>query len=596
MELQLIEWLRAINAAALAGPAATSTTSSTSTTQTTVLPPPLTTTTTSDDTTSSPSGGVDRVIQPGEHFPNGFTVPAGETWAFAPAAQVTTAGNVVVEGILRMHQPDPSAQQRLTFVDVDPSKFKGGDTHSVLESDTGLWLVNNGALDAQGAPKTGWTHLQGAVRSGARSIDVVDATGWRVGDEIVITPTLPVSSSGHWTASDRRVVTSVDGNKVGVDEPLRHDHPKVADRWTAEVINLSRSVLIEGTPGREAHIISLHQGMHASGPVGHRIRFVQLRHLGPAKKESRGLVGVTGRYPLHFHHSGTSSDGVLIEGVSAHDCNNHCFVSHRATGITWRDCATHATLATPYWWDPGQSSERIVYDRCIASEAKPDNVSEKYSLTGFSAAQTDDAFTSVMRGCVASGIAGNWHGSGFFWGNNNVGVWTFEDCLAHNSDMAGIRVWQNSGEHHLIDRFVAYNCQQFGITHGAYNNTYQYHGASLHGCGTGIRVSATSATDGPHRQEWHDIVVTECATHMELIDAAVNSSAPTDFRRLAGVDTVLVKSSHKERHHWDFTDCGLQPDAFRVESRAGDFRIRTQDGGAAWQLGPNGDWVSIPGF
>src|SRR5690606_4250906 len=47
------------------------------------------------------TAAVDRVLEDGEHFPDGFTVPAGETWALADGAQVTTAGNVVVEGTLR---------------------------------------------------------------------------------------------------------------------------------------------------------------------------------------------------------------------------------------------------------------------------------------------------------------------------------------------------------------------------------------------------------------------------------------------------------------------------------------------------------------
>jgi hypothetical protein len=585
-ERELVELIRSINAVALAGPPPTTTTTSTTTTTTVVAPPAMTT------TTAGPQAiDVARWIADGEHFGNGFTVPAGETWAFVPGAHVTTAGNVVVQGTLRMHQPDPGAQQRLTFVDVDTRRFVGGDTHSVQETDVGLWLVDDGRLDLRGAPKAAWSRLTGAADRGARTIEVADASGWVPGDEVVVTPTAERSVREYWRAWDRRVITAVTGNLVALDAPLTHAHPVVEGTWTAEVLNLSRSVLIEGSPGREAHIMSVHQGMHASrSPVGHVLSHVQLRHLGPSRRDSAGReLGVPGRYALHLHHGQETTNGMVVEGVVAHDCRNHCFVAHGSNGVTFRDCITHDTLETPYWWDPGDVSDRVAYERCVASGASIDGGQERFKLAGFFAARTSQRLTSAMRGCVATAIGGP-DAAGYFWDNGSAGVWTFEDCVAHNIDINGIRVWQNSSQVHPIDRFTAYRCGT-GIEHGAYSNGYQYHRPRLHDCAIGARITAVTRTDdGVARQEWHDLEVTNCPLPLHVIDAAVDPSGPTDFRRCS-VGRVVVEATHTtQAKHWDFTDCGLAPDDFEVRSRAGRFLLRTQDGGSAWRLESSGDW------
>src|SRR5690606_12753115 len=254
--------------------------------------------------TEPAAGEPDRVLADGEHFPDGFTVPAGETWALDDGAQVTTAGNVVVEGTLRLHQADPDRTMRLTFVDVDESAFVGGDTHEVLDTDVGLWVVGAGRLDARGAPKPAWTRLTAPAAAGDRRITVEDATGWRPGDEIVVTPTAPRSDEEHHTRFDRVAVAAVDGTTVELEAPLEHDHPVVADRWHAEVINLTRSVVIEGTPDHRAHVIHLHQEMHA--PADFRaasIAWVELRHLAPNQPNDRHEpTSVERRYALHWHH------------------------------------------------------------------------------------------------------------------------------------------------------------------------------------------------------------------------------------------------------------------------------------------------------
>lgn len=544
---------------------------------------------TSTTTEAPPTAGPDRVLAHGEHFADGFTVPAGETWALADGAQVTSAGNVVVEGTLVLRQPDPARRMRLTFVDVDESAFVGEDSHEVLPSDVGLWVVGAGRLDAQGAPKTSWTRLAEPAAAGAREIVVADATGWRVGDEVAITATAGRASEGFAAASDRAVVASVSGTRIGLDRELSHEHPTVNGQWNAEVINLTRSVVIEGTPDHKAHVIYLHQGMHAPAdfrvaPLAH----VELAHLGPTTVSDRDEpVSFVGRYALHFHHADQTTEGAVVEGVVAHDCGAHVFVPHAANGITFRNCASHATVGDPYWWDPFTSSDDVVYDTCIASHVEVDG-RDRYTTNGFFAAQSDVALSCVMRNCVAAGVQGPDSG-GFFWNNDSVGVWGFEDCLAHNIEHNGIRVWQNASLVHPVDRFTAYNCHT-GINHGAYANAYQYHGAVLHDCDIGLRVTAVTAADDGSLMEFHDVTVTNADTALILEDAPVDASGPVDFRRCR-FDDVVVNATHGDSSKgWDLVDCGVTPDDITVESLSGEATLRVQAGGEAWQTESGDDW------
>ena len=164
--------------------------------------------------------------------------------------------------------------------------------------------MGRGALDLAGAPKLAWTRVTGAVGRGARTITLqADPAGWRPGDEIVLAPTQSPTSEGFAAAFDRARIRSISGRTVTLDQPTTHDHPALdvgADVGggrvqTAEVLNLSRNVGVEGVAGRRAHVF-----VRSSRPQA--IRAAELRHLGPRKfsrDDANGPVTafVKGRYP-----------------------------------------------------------------------------------------------------------------------------------------------------------------------------------------------------------------------------------------------------------------------------------------------------------
>jgi hypothetical protein len=94
---------------------------------------------------------------------------------------------------------------------------------------------------------------------------------------------------------------------------------------------------------------------------------------------------------------------------------------------------------------------------------------------------------------VATGVQGNANASGFLWPEGGIGVWKFDNCVAHNNRVNGIFTWQNTALAHVVARFVGYHNGQAGIEHGAYINGYVYEDSILFGNGeASVRVHALS--------------------------------------------------------------------------------------------------------
>ncbi|MDQ3957899.1 MAG: hypothetical protein M3273_06200 [Actinomycetota bacterium] len=406
--------------------------------------------------------------------------------------KLTSTGNVVVEGALVMRPETPRDHHVLQFANVNENGYVGGG-EEVKATDVGLWVIGDGAIRLQGHQRLPWTRVQDAVPVGATTITLrADPEGWRKGDELAITPTLPPTAPESSTAYDHAEIVAIDGRTITLSEATKFAHPAVevepGRTFTAEVLNLSRNVRVGGTPGGRAHVWIRSAGRQS-------VQHAMFRHVGPrANKNGGGTVGVVGRYGLHFHHSHAGS--ALVRGVVVRDAGNHAFVAHLSNRVKFRKCISHNTFEDAFWWDfrpQGQGSDPpqsnfVLYDRCVASLVQTEH---EFSLAGFSlnAGKENEA-----RGCVAVGVQGTGDSSGYKWPEGSQGgVWNFHDCVAHNGANHGIWTWQNGAAIHVIDRFVGYYNQKAGISHGAYRNAYQYRNSVLYGnkdCGVEVHAAA----------------------------------------------------------------------------------------------------------
>lgn len=515
-----------------------------------------------------------------------LTIPQGTELYFDKFASVTlrSRGNIILHGKLRMTPNDATVIHKISFIEIDETKFVGGHPaldphhpghHDIPDTDVGLW-VHHGDCVFHGTPKKPWTHLTGSINAGDTSFTVVDATGWRVGDRLAITPTLPPTTSeiteesrtfddSHASAYDEVYISAIDGNTIsftthvdGSTGGLKFDHPEVTSAefgktWRAEVLNLSRNVIIEGqgdvryapiTNGGRAHI---HIG--PSGGAQHW-SYVEVRKMGPRRIVDNKTDGILARYGVHFHLMQDQSRGTLLDGVVVHTCGSHSFVPHESHGVTMYNCISHDNRGEAYWWDPSEKGNPYtpvtldtVYDTCVASLVKPP-VSAGSSELGFRigafflGAGDGNTERSKCINCVAVGVQPWRQSSGFDWPETSRGIWVFEDCLAHNCAGAGVFTWQNDERVHFLDRFTAYYCGNAGIDHGAYSNFWIYEDAWLYGNRfAGLSIHATTRRTGSTPPD---------APRMSFINMFVDGAGISkygikgDGHRLAAPDNVPV--------------------------------------------------------
>lgn len=428
-----------------------------------------------------------------QSFPTGYTVAAGQTVELDPNANttVTLGGNLIVQGVLRSY-PAPNVTHTIRFTGINEAGFVGGG-NVPLSTDTGLWVTDAGRLDLSGTTKLPWTRAAASIAAGATSVTLqANPVGWKAGDEIMITPTEKPTVANFSSRHEVRTITAISGSTVSL-AALSYPHPMVTVKpgtaLGAEVANLTRNVRIEGQDATHR----THVWMKSSVPQS--IRNVAIRYVGPQKGTPADTV--LGRYGLHFHRMGDGARGSLVEGVVIRSTGGVGFATHQSNGVTYRSTITFDTQDAGYWYDPGavEAPNDTLYDGALAAYVRPTPLQgQGYRLTGF---WLGLGTGNTCRGCVAVGVQGAKNASGFGWPEGEVGIWTFEDAVAHNNKRDGIFVWQNHSLGHSIDRFIAYHNGFSGIEHGAYTNQYHFNDNILYGNGTAAVVLHATSPDVP---------------------------------------------------------------------------------------------------
>lgn len=489
-----------------------------------------------------------------------LTVPAGEVYEFDPNQSVTLTltgsgdNTLLVQGTLRMRPANASV--------VHTIRFTGGGE---------IMVMGNGRLDIQGTRKVGWN------RTGD------DAT-WSADDELIVAPIKP----GDYTF---RSFTK--GGSV----------PQISNRhgvFKAEVMNLSRNVVIEGTPS-----VPMRRIMMMSS-VPQTINYAEVRHAGNPDQ--------LGFYPIHFHLMGEGARGSIVQGTVVHHAFHHAFVVHGSHGVTLRDCVAYDVEADAYWWDlPPEgdfdndmnNTHDVVYEDCIAADVHRADINDPVSRPNELSAFLMGAGTNnTARRCVAVGVGGGVRTSGFHWpskANSQSSPWIFEDCITHNSRQYGIFVWQNTAsERHNVDRFISFNNGQGPVKHGAYNNRgYHYRDCVFFGNGGGLEQNAQTTV--PERNQTRErlsferTIFDDAPVSLLMIDHNLAPSQPTLYLDCEFAADLVVNNDRL--HGWyDFVRCNVTENDFDLSRMDPASVIRIQDAdGNAFEL-TTGGRRSIPAF
>jgi hypothetical protein len=256
-----------------------------------------------------------------------------------------------------------------------------------------------GRMDFHGAAMSRtWVKLGQTAAEGASVITLAEpVTGWRAGDRVILTSTKREYGESE-SATEERLVKTIEGAMVTLDRPLTHEHLG-AGEYRGEVANLSRNLIVESADpdGQRGHT------MYHAGSRG-AISYAEFRHLG---KEN-----VLGRYSLHFHLVGDTMRGSYVHGASIWDGDNRWITVHGTNYLVVRDCVGYKSIGHGYFCEDGTEVFNV-FDRNLAVGAREGKPLPKQVLR-FD--QND--------------------GAGFWWANS---LNTFTRNVAADNDQYGFR-------------------------------------------------------------------------------------------------------------------------------------------------------------
>src|SRR5690606_13256670 len=80
-------------------------------------------------------------------------------------------------------------------------------------------MLSGGTLNLHGNRSNSWTKLAATAEAGSRSIDVLDAAQWQVGDQIVL-----ASTDFDPRQAEVRTISAINGNTITLDKALEYMH------------------------------------------------------------------------------------------------------------------------------------------------------------------------------------------------------------------------------------------------------------------------------------------------------------------------------------------------------------------------------------
>ena len=269
---------------------------------------------------------------------------------------------IMLHGALRIGKAAKPFERKATIT------LTGDGSENIMNMGSRGILVMGGKLELYGkAPVKAWTKLGDSAASGAKSLTLLEQTGWSAGDQIVVAPTDFYDDGNHYQTgqTEQREVTAAANATVEFSAPLGKSRwgklqyvtnqgmrltpgeltlpngttaatiPTILDE-RAEVGNLTRNIVIQSaddalwSAGFGAQVMAMDRSSNI------QISGVELRRMGQA--------GKFGRYPIHFHNLSYDSSGKELGDVNyavknsvVWNSSQRCVVIHGSNGITLKD-------------------------------------------------------------------------------------------------------------------------------------------------------------------------------------------------------------------------------------------------------------------
>jgi hypothetical protein len=232
-------------------------------------------------------------------------------------------------------------------------------TENVPGNDRGI-MIAGGTLNLHGDRTNSWTKLAGTAKAGSARIEVLNASGWRKGDVIVL-----ASTDFDSTQAEKRTIAAIAGNAITLDQPLKYMHFGkitfgVDER--GEVGLLTRNVVIQASDDAERSYF----GGHIMAMAGSKmyVSGVELNRMG----QNMHLA----RYPIHWHLVG-DGQGQYIENSSIHDSYSRCVTVHGTNNVRVENNVAFNTVGHCYFLeDAVETGNQFIHNLGMKTKCHPD--------------------------------------------------------------------------------------------------------------------------------------------------------------------------------------------------------------------------------
>lgn len=309
---------------------------------------------------------------------------------------------IMVHGKLRIgSEAEPFQHEAtITLTNATPNE-------DVMNMGDKLIGVMGGTLEVHGAKTTSWTRLTSTANKGASRLSVQDASGWRVGDEVVV-----ASTDYDSRQAEERKVMAVADEEITLDRPLEYQHfgrlqtfagRSVDER--AEVARLSRNVTIRGdaassVSGFGGQIMAMDMRMEGmTMPAVVRIEGAELTRMGQKN--------ILRRYPLHFHMLGAGGANSYLKNTSIHETYNRCVTVHGTDNLSLSNNVCHDHLGHGYFFEDGAENDNVLTDNLGLTTRDPGNGNRLLPSDDSPATFWITNPDNILRGNVAAGSEGN---------------------------------------------------------------------------------------------------------------------------------------------------------------------------------------------
>ncbi|HET9218801.1 MAG TPA: G8 domain-containing protein [Terriglobia bacterium] len=305
--------------------------------------------------------GMDVVLDVSPPALNGLTINGKLSFANNRDLELTTEW-IMVHGELEIgtEKAPHTRKATITFTnnvkDEDIGGMGGND-----KVDRGIMLMG-GTLNLHGDRTNTWSKLASTANAGSTSIEVLNAAGWRVGDEIVL-----ASTDFDPRQAERRTISAIRGNTITLDKKLDYMHFgkitfDVDER--GEVAMLTRNIRLQASADAEQSFYGGH--VMAMAPSKMFVEGVEFQRMG----QNLTLA----RYPIHWHLIGDAK-GQYIRNASIHDTYNRCVTVHGTNNLRVENNVTYNTVGHCFFLEDGveQGNEFIrnlaIQTKCHTSKA-----------------------------------------------------------------------------------------------------------------------------------------------------------------------------------------------------------------------------------